>query len=142
MSAHFLWLMWPNISILYKFEVDRNIASGGSRFRIKSRFLLRIGGQFDTSWHYILYWLHLVLKIEIKGQDFECSLQWWFSTRITKNLRDRRSLHDLHRKSRFWRKSKNNSEQPQMFPQSSYRSTSPLEPMHPKILFYLRRVSH
>ena len=50
---------------------------GGSNFRKKSRFLLRIGGQFDTLWHQILYRLHLFLKNEIKG------LKWRPSTVYT-----------------------------------------------------------
>ena len=36
--------------------------------------LLRIGGQFDPLWHYIVCRVHLFLEIEIKGWNFASSL--------------------------------------------------------------------
>ena len=65
---------------------------GESSFRKKIRFLLRIGGYFKTLQHQILYRLHLVLKIEIKGSNFACTFPLWPSTRIPEKIWVRRSL--------------------------------------------------
>ena len=53
------------------------------------------GVQFDTLWHQILYRLHLVLKIEIEGWNFTCSIKLWSSTWITKKIWDRMSLTSI-----------------------------------------------
>ena len=39
--------MWPNMIILWKFKVDRNIASGGSRFHEKISIFVKDRGTLN-----------------------------------------------------------------------------------------------
>ena len=51
-GSYVILVMWPNMSILWKFQVDLSIASGGSCFRIFAKTLIFDGGQWPPITNY------------------------------------------------------------------------------------------